>query len=486
MKGIYLYITMCIAAIAFAACTNELEENTLSSDALVLTVGDYPAFSEGLETRAVGTFDPGKTAWENGDKVLVRVSSNGSATQYATLTYNGTTWTVTPTLIRPTGNYTVNAWYAPAYEWGTNNTLTLISGEKAGTDEFLTTTSATSDIDFSNATRDYSRLRFVSSTNTELEITISSFTPAGQSSSQSNYTATLTTDSKGNAYLYGSWNASTSLTVKALYLDSGDISKNLSSASATSKSYAVDTPKMISSIPDDWQGSTTDITGYYKLTQDITLPNGGWTAIGGSATNLREEGRFRGTFDGGGHTISGLSGSCRGLFNAIYGDGVVRNLTINNCNINNSSSNFVGAIAGINAGHIENCHVTGNITGGENVGGIVGYNTSSSVGNGTIVACSNSASITGSQYVGGIVGDNRQVILSCTNSGTITGAGGAIASGGNTTSCYFSTGTNNGIGTQITNNDWSSAIADMNAALQSAGYDYQWMLQNGMPVIENN
>ena len=483
MKGIYLYMTMCAAAITFAACTNELEENTLPTDALVLTVGDYPAFSEGANTRAVGTFDPGKTAWANGDKVLVSVSSNGSTTQYATLTYESDNWTPSQTLTRPTGNYTVNAWYAPAYEWGTNNTLTLISDGQAGTDEFLTTTSTTSNIDFSNATRNYSRLRFVSSTNTSLTVTLSNFTPAGGNATN-NYRATLTTDSKGNAYLYGSWNASTSLTVKALYLDS-DISKNLSSASAASKSYAVDTPKMISSIPDDWQGSTTDITGYYKLTQDIMLPSGDWTAIGGSATNLREEGRFRGTLDGGGHTISGLSGSCRGLFNAIYGDGVVRNLTINNCNINNSSSDFVGAIAGINAGHIENCHVTGNITGGENVGGIVGYNTSSG-GNGTIVACSNSASITGSQYVGGIVGDNRQVILSCTNSGTITGAGGAITSGGNTTSCYFSVGTDNGIGTQITNNDWSSAIENMNNALQSAGYDYQWTLQNGMPVIENN
>lgn len=80
MKGIYLYMTMCIAAIVFTACTNELEESTVSADnVLVLTVGDYPTFGEGTDTR-VGTFDPGKTAWEEGDQILVRVSSNGSTT----------------------------------------------------------------------------------------------------------------------------------------------------------------------------------------------------------------------------------------------------------------------------------------------------------------------------------------------------------------------------------------------------------------------
>ncbi len=52
MKGIYLYMTMCVAAIAFTACTNELEESTMPTDALVLTVGGFPAFQETPETRA--------------------------------------------------------------------------------------------------------------------------------------------------------------------------------------------------------------------------------------------------------------------------------------------------------------------------------------------------------------------------------------------------------------------------------------------------
>lgn len=446
MKGIYLYMTMCAAAIFFTACTNELEENALSSEALVLTVGDYPAFSEGLETRAVGT-----TAWENGDKVLVSVNSNGSTTQYATLTYDGTTWTANPTLTRPSDTYTINAWYAPAYEWGTSNTPTLISGEQAGTDEFLTTTSATSSIDFSNATRNYSRLRFVSSTSTELTVTLSNFTPAGGTAT-CNYSTTLTTDDKGNAYLYGSWNASTSLTVKASYLDS-DISKNLSSASAASKSYAVDIPKMISQADEliAWANSSTNIEGYYKLNNDIIL-SGTWTPIGAATTN-NENGRFVGTFDGNGHTISGLS--CTnistdnfGLFRAIGSNGVVRNLNLQNCNISGTGS-YYGGIAANNFGMIENCHIL-------------------------------SGKITGNSYVGGITGQLRSggVAISCYNTKMVSGIGNRvdpIAPGnGSKTSCF-----------DYNTSDWSAAIITMNAALQSAGYDYQYEIgADNLPEIK--
>ena len=480
-------MTMCAAAIFFTACTNELEENTLSSDALVLTVGDYPVFSEGLETRAVGTFDPGKTAWENGDKVLIRVSSNGSVTQYATLTYNGTTWTATPTLTRPTDNYTVNAWYAPAYEWGTNNTLTLISGGQAGTDEFLTTTSTTSSIDFSNATRNYSRLRFVSSTNTSLTVTLSNFNPAGGNATN-NYRATLTTDSKGNAYLYGSWSSTPTLTVNADYLDNGELSKSLTSFIA-SKSYAVDTPKMINTIPSSWNGSTTNITGYYKLTADITLTEN-WTPIGNATTNT-QEGRFIGTFDGNGHTIRNLTYSANtndfGLFRVIGSNGVVRNLKLENCSISGSGDTY-GGIVGTNYGTIENCHVSGSITGGNDVGGIVGSGRSP----GLIIACSNSATINGTDNVGGIEGaSNGTNMISCCNTGTVTGTTSYVGgisgwprSSAKSTTCYFSAGNNNSFGTYTAS--WTQEVVNsMNVALQQNGYDYQYELDGGKPVINN-
>lgn len=482
---------MCAAAITFAACTNELEENTLPTDALVLTVGDYPAFSEGANTRAVGTFDPGKTAWANGDKVLVSVSSNGSTTQYATLTYESGNWTPSQTLTRPTGNYTVNAWYAPAYEWGTNNTLTQISGGQAGTDEFLTTTSTTSSIDFSNSTRNYSRLRFVSSTSTALTVTLSNFTPAGGNAT-SNYSTTLTTDSKGNAYLYGSWGASTTLTVSANYLNS-NITKTLT-VSTASKSYAVDTPEYISSIPTTWINSSSDITGYYKLTQNITLTEK-WTPIG-NATTDNASGRFVGTFDGDGHTITGLSASNAasdfGLFRLIGSNGVVRNLNLENCNISGTDS-YYGGIVGTNYGTVENCHVSGSITGDEYVGGIAG---SLQLGS-SIIACSNSATVSGSNLIGGICGrSNRGIVIACRNEGTVSGStncGGLIGRlnqstdqliascntcsttnneaiagyvfGSGVLSCYFTSGISS-YGTQVTGG-WTSAIEDMNVAIDT-------------------
>ena len=200
MKGIYLFMTMCVAAIAFTACTNELEESTVPADnALVLTVDGFPAFQETTETRAVGTFDPGKTEWTSGDKVLVRVSSNGSTTQYATLTYENNTWTTNPTLTRPESAFTVEAWYAPAYSWSNNE----LSSTTPGTGEFLhIEQTGLSDrnvtINFSSVTRDYSRLRIVCSSGTNLSVSLTNFTPAGGDTAPSSYA--LTTDDKGNAY----------------------------------------------------------------------------------------------------------------------------------------------------------------------------------------------------------------------------------------------------------------------------------------------
>lgn len=183
MKGIYLYMTMCMAAMTFTSCTNDLEESLLSTETLMLTVGDYPAFQERTDTRAIGTFDPGKTAWASDDKVLVRITEGDNLTT-ATLTYNGSSWTADKTLTCPEGTFTLEAWYAPAYSWNSDE----LSSTAPGTGEFLQQTLAGQterniEIDFSGVQRTYSRLRFVSSTNTPLEITLSGFTPAGDDTS---------------------------------------------------------------------------------------------------------------------------------------------------------------------------------------------------------------------------------------------------------------------------------------------------------------
>ena len=227
----------------------------------------------------------------------------------------------------------MEAWYAPAYSWNSDE----LSSTAPGTGEFLQQTLAGQterniEIDFSGVQRTYSRLRFVSSTNTSLEITLSGFTPAGDDTSQSDYTATLTTDSKGNAYLYGLWNANAKLTVSADYLTT-DIEKTLRT-SVPAQSYALDTPQTITEEElKKWCGSATDITGYYRLEADID-DDGNWTPIGNATINW-VQGRFIGTFDGDGHTITGLtsnSGGDFGLFRTIGEGGVVKNMNIS-CNI---------------------------------------------------------------------------------------------------------------------------------------------------------
>ena len=344
-------------------------------------------------------------------------------------------------------------------------------------------------IDFSTTQRTYSRLRFVSSPNTQLTVTLTGFTPAGNNTSAVDYNGTLTTDSKGNAYLYGSWGADARLMVQADYLTS-NIEKTLST-SVAAQSYAVDTPVLIPTIPDSWINSTTDIRGYYKLTADITL-NGNWTPIGNASTSS-DVGQFLGTFDGNGYTITGLTYNGTegyfGLFRVIGHGGILRNLNITGCDISSSGSNGnnVGSIAGVNYGTIENCHVDvdSKVSGMEGIGGIAGINES----DGRIIACSNAATVMGSdRNIGGICGtSNRSSLIACYNTGNISGVrnvGGITGRLGNyvsVISCYYTQG--GGTGTQVT--EWTTTIiSDMNSALQEAGYPYRYVLEGGVPKIE--
>lgn len=174
--------------------------------------------------------------------------------------------------------------------------------------------------------------------------------------------------------------------------------------------------------------------------------------------------------------------------------GVVKNVKLKDCNMSVSSPGQIcGGIAGVNSGTIENCHIIGGkIASAFDAAGLAGI---CWYGDGAprIVACSNSAAITGTYRVGGIVGWGREgSLIGCCNTGTVTGNSNMTVGGivgiidfSHLTACYFSAGNDNGYGTQITNNDWSSAITDMNNALQEAGYDYQWVLENGQPVINN-
>ena len=516
MKNLLYIISM---AILLAACTNDIENDAIQTDILTLTVGDFPAFGEDAATRAIGTTDAGgKSAWEAGDQLLVSVTCSSDKPQYAVMSYDGSTWITTPTLKQTYASYTVTAWYAPAYQWSTTNdgTLALRDGEQAGLDECIMATSNSSpNITFTS--REYSRLRIASTSSTQLSVSLTDFTPAGSTTSGSN-NYTLTTDSKGNAYLYGTWTKNSNLQVTAQYSASATTplyNKALSHASANGQSFAanaIPTSEQTSNYNSLGDGSEAypyvllnatqltslsnkskdnqNITEHFKLGADITLTEP-WTPI----TTVDENGygsQFLGTFDGDGHTISelefDLTDYMAGLFRTIGTGGVVKNVKLKDCNMS-VSGQVCGGITGLNYGTIENCHIIGGkITSEYDAGGLAGV---CLYGAPRIVACSNSADITGSDRVGGIVGwGSEGSLIGCCNTGIVAGNSNMTVGGivgirdfSHLTACYFSAGNDNGYGTQITNNDWSSAITDMNNALQEAGYDYQWVLENGQPVI---
>lgn len=128
---------------------------------------------------------------------------------------------------------------------------------------------------------------------------------------------------------------------------------------------------------------------------------------------------FCGTFDGGGHTISGLlvqdSASEMGLFRHVEQGAVIKNLTVTGTVSPSGSRNILGGIAGVNCGTITYCKFSGNVSGNNAIGGIAGKNEETGVING----CESSAAIAAESSAGGIVGTNLGIIIDCSNSGSI-------------------------------------------------------------------
>ena len=492
-------------AILLAACTNDIENDAIQTDILTLTVGDFPAFGEDAATRAIGTTDAGgKSAWEAGDQLLVSVTCSSDKPQYAVMSYDGSTWITTPTLKQTYASYTVTAWYAPAYQWSTTNdgTLALRDGEQAGLDECIMATSNSSpNITFTS--REYSRLRIASTSSTQLSVSLTDFTPAGSTTSGSN-NYTLTTDSKGNAYLYGTWTENSNLDVT--YGSQSLVNKDNITASVANTSYVVDAsfatifpdPTKCNEIGD---GSTypyillngaqlNDLAtnnnankgAQYKMAADIDLSqySSTWTPF-----------TFSGTFDGNGHAITRFSFSGNkhpfGLFN--QNNGTIKNLTIRDCNIVNNQGNAnTAAIAAQNnsGGVIVNCHVVGGSISCSNAAGIVLINYG-----GKVIACSNSATIGGTNTAGiSYMLMSNPTIIGCYNVGNLTGTGSnsniynSIMGSATISACYWlNNGTVTGDNGATT---WEAAIDDMNNALQEAGYNYQYeMGANNLPVIKS-
>ena len=270
------------------------------------------------------------------------------------------------------------------------------------------------------------------------------------------------------------------------------------------------------------------------LNADIDLTGKGWTPIG---TNFYNS--YTGTFDGGGHTIKGLTVTTNdqyvGLFGRLGKAGTVKNVVMEGVQItSNHSLGYAGGVAGFSwGGTIENCSVSGSVSGTVSVGGVVGIQWEAS-----ITGCSSSATVKGMVQVGGVAGETNSgatmaacyatgnvtieidpinnilggglvgfnagsSVLACYATGNVTSTGSGTGKvyiggflGGNcttVTACYWKNNYEQGIGynresTKVTKVDgtsvtWKNAVDAMNTALQNAGSEWRYELKGALPTL---
>ena len=240
--------------ILITSCSNELDDTLqpVNNGNLQFVVGDFPAFGEGTQTRAIGTQDEGKTAWENGDQIIVTLTSQKYGEQAAALTYDGSSWSTEASLsYLENETPSVSVFYAPCYEVTEEGSMQLRSGMQLGMTEYLSGNyemdNGIMTITFEGAIRTYSRLRIAGLANQTLTVTTTDFTPAGATELAA-AAYTLTTDNNGNAFLYGVFAEDATVSVKQ-----GDISlrdytftaeKN-PNGTEHNKSYALDARPVI-------------------------------------------------------------------------------------------------------------------------------------------------------------------------------------------------------------------------------------------------
>ena len=267
MKKIFQYIMLAVVTIVMASCTSDIEETTATTGKsnVQLVVGEFPAFGDS-QTRAIGTPDEGKTSWAEGDELLLEMTSKTLGTKYAAFKYNGSSWELASGELSykedevPTFPH---VYYAPNYKWEAGE-LVLKEGKVAGTDEYIegkaniTPNGQAITVEFSKATRNYSRLRIATMPNKQITVTIDRYTPAGSSDMKWDQNYALTSDEKGNAYLYGNFVTNSLFTVK--YEEAPLATYKFSQESKNAKSYALDAT--VVSLTDE------DIT-YDQIVEDV-------------------------------------------------------------------------------------------------------------------------------------------------------------------------------------------------------------------------
>ena len=297
-------------------------------------------------------------------------------------------------------------------------------------------------------------------------------------------------------------------------------------------SYTVTSADGLMNVAELVNGGKTDIN--ITLTADIDLTGKDWTPIGTDYDNS-----YKGTFDGGGHTITGLTFTTNdeyaGLFGWLNGAGTVKNVVMEGVQITSNQiyGGSIGGVVGSGWGTIENCSVSGSVSGTVYVGGVVGVQ----IG-GSITGCSSSATVKGMVDVGGVAGQTNSsaTLTACYATGNViiemdtkkNIAGGSLVgmnAGSSLLACYAtgnvtSTGSSTGymhIGGFLGNNyttvtagywknnheqgigynrestgatkvdgsvvTWQNAVDAMNTALQNAGSKWRYELKGALPTL---
>ena len=298
-------------------------------------------------------------------------------------------------------------------------------------------------------------------------------------------------------------------------------------------SYTVTSADGLINVAELVNGGKTDIN--ITLGKNIDLTGKGWTPIG---TNYEK--RYKGTFDGRGHTIKGLTVTTNDQFVGLFGyldkAGTVKNVVMEGIQITSNHvlmSGSTGGVVGYSWGTIENCSVSGSVSGTNCVGGVVGSQKA-----GSIIGCSSSAIVKGTRYVGGVAGEKWGTMTACYATGNVTleinspqdlSGGGVVGlNGGSTVLACYATGNVNSKGsntgnvhigglfgdnyTVVTacywkNNQeqgfdrnqhstapeatkvddsvvtWQKAVDVMNTALQNAGSKWRYELNGALPTL---
>ena len=299
-------------------------------------------------------------------------------------------------------------------------------------------------------------------------------------------------------------------------------------------SYTVTSADGLINVAELVNGGKTDIN--ITLGKNIDLTGKGWTPIG---TNYEK--RYKGTFDGRGHTIKGLTVTTNDQFVGLFGyldkAGTVKNVVMEGIQITSNHvlmSGNTGGVVGYSWGTIENCSVSGSVSGTNCVGGVVGSQKA-----GSIIGCSSSAIVKGTRYVGGVAGEKWGTMTACYATGNVTleinspqdlSGGGVVGlNGGSTVLACYATGNVNSKGsntgnvhigglfgdnyTVVTacywkNNQeqgfdrnqhstapeatkvddsvvtWQKAVDVMNTALQNAGSKWRYELKGALPTLK--